>query len=62
MARPQANGHAKAGQRKMSVTESVTEVIEAFDETLLKQENIFLFVPNLIGMLFLLHSLQHPTN
>ena len=28
---------------------SVTEAIEKIDETMMKQENIFLFVPNLIG-------------
>ena len=46
MARPQANGYAKSGQRKMSVSEA----IEKIDESFHKQENIFLFVPNLIGM------------
>ena len=45
MARPQANGHAKSGRRRMSVSEA----IEKIDETLQQQENIFLFVPNLIG-------------
>lgn len=30
---------------------SVTEAIEKIDESFHKQENIFLFVPNLIGML-----------
>jgi len=39
-----ANGHAK-GPRHMSVSEA----IEKFDESLHKQENIFLFVPNIIG-------------
>lgn len=29
---------------------SVTEAIEKIDESFYKQENVFLFVPNLIGM------------
>ena len=41
----QPNGHAKRGQRKMSVTEA----FEKLDESFYKQENIFLFIPNIIG-------------
>lgn len=38
----QANGHATRGRR-------VSEVVMQLDERMHKEENIFLFMPNLIG-------------
>ena len=45
MASPQPNGHATPAGRRMSMSEA----IEKIDDSFSKQENIFLFVPNLIG-------------
>lgn len=45
MASPQPNGHATPAGRRMSMSEA----IEKIDDSFYKQENIFLFVPNLIG-------------
>ena len=45
MAQPkQANGHASRGRR-------MSEVVMQLDERMQKEENIFLFMPNLIGRL-----------
>ncbi|RMZ91189.1 hypothetical protein DV736_g1589, partial [Chaetothyriales sp. CBS 134916] len=41
----QPNGHAHTAQRRLSVTEAM----EKLDESIYKQENIFLFIPNIIG-------------
>ena len=45
MASPQPNGHATPAGRRMSMSEA----IEKIDDSFYSQENIFLFVPNLIG-------------
>ncbi|RMZ74811.1 hypothetical protein DV737_g5714, partial [Chaetothyriales sp. CBS 132003] len=41
----QPNGHAHTAQRRLSVTEAM----EKLDKSIYKQENIFLFIPNIIG-------------
>jgi CDP-diacylglycerol--inositol 3-phosphatidyltransferase len=61
---PKANGAVKTprARRGSSISQAMSETIEKVDESLQKTENVFLFLPNLIGyarILLALGSLQY---
>ena len=51
MAPKKANGEAKAprARRGSSISQTMADTFEKVDESLQKTENVFLFLPNLIG-------------